>query len=216
MEYIINHISELPSVLTYGVLFIGFALESNAVLFASALLVQQGAFHFIYFIPVAFFGSLIGDAFFYSLGSIKLDWKILRHYRRMADFLAKPFDHHLVEHTIVTIILSKFVYALNCAISIRAGQTGFSFKKFMLVDALAILPWLIIIGGLGYASGGLISITFSDITHFELTLLAIIIVFFLIKHYLSDYIRNILKDKNEPISDSSEKISDAPEEAHTS
>ncbi|MEN9912798.1 MAG: hypothetical protein RLY66_206 [Candidatus Parcubacteria bacterium] len=192
MESFITHVATLSPLLMYGGIFIGFMLEANTVLFSTMFLAEQHALNLWILLPVALIGSMAGNILFYGIGYAAA-YKSNR-YTRITDIISKPFDHHLHERPWRTIFLTKFVYGLNCAIIVRAGQIRMTFGKFLFIDSVCTLIWLVIVGSLGYGSGSFVSITAQELKHAEIGLLVALIIFFGIKHFISTYIKKELKD----------------------
>ncbi len=176
----------------YGGIFIGFMLEANTVLFSTMFLAEQHLLELSILIPVALVGSMAGNVLFYWIGYAAS--RKPNRYTRITDMISKPFDHHLKDRTWSTIFLTKFVYGLNCAIIVRAGQLRMPFGRFLFIDAISTLIWLAIVGAVGYGSGSFFSITAQDVKHAEIGLLIALVAFFVIKHLVSTYIKRGLKD----------------------
>jgi membrane protein DedA with SNARE-associated domain len=192
MEYLIHHVLSFSPPLLYGSLFIGFLFSANEIHFATMFLAQQGLLDLMYLVPIALVGSLAGNLMFFGFGV--LGRKHDNFLTRITDKISKPFDHHLHDTPWRTVLLTKFVYGLNCAIPVRAGQIGISFKKFLLMDAFTTAVWFVIVGALGYGSGSFFSVTIQDIKFIEIGFLIMLVLFFVIKHFASKYIKRGLKD----------------------
>ncbi len=192
MESFIAHVATLSPLLMYGGIFIGFMLEANTVLFSTMFLAEQGALSLTTLLPIALIGSMAGNILFYAIGYAAS--RKPNRYTRVTDIISKPFDHHLRERPWSTILLTKFVYGLNCAIIVRAGQIRMTVKKFLIIDTACTFIWLIIVGAIGYGSGTFFSITAQDVKHAEIGLLVALALFFAIKHFISTYIKKELKD----------------------
>ena len=143
MESFISYITTLSPLLMYGGIFIGFMLEANTVLFSTMFLAEQHLLELSILIPVALVGSMAGNVLFYWIGYAAS--RKPNRYTRITDMISKPFDHHLKDRTWSTIFLTKFVYGLNCAIIVRAGQLRMPFGRFLFIDAISTLIWLAIV-----------------------------------------------------------------------
>jgi len=64
-----------------------------------------------------------------------------------------PFDAHIKERPFHTIFFSKFAYGFHHAILLRAGSLKIPYPNLLRADIIATFVWMIIVGGLGYASG---------------------------------------------------------------
>lgn len=192
MEHFITYITSLSPLLMYGGIFVGFMLEANTVLFSTMFLAEQHLLDLSILVPVALLGSMAGNVAFYVIGYVSSGKS--NRYTRLTDLISKPFDHHLMDRTWQTIFLTKFVYGLNCAIIVRAGQLRMPLKRFVTIDVFATLIWLTIVGVIGYGSGTFFSITAQDLKHAEIGLLVALVIFFGIKHFVSTYIKKELAE----------------------
>lgn len=192
MESFIAHLVTLSPLLMYGGLFIGFMLEANTVLFSAMFLAQQGVLALGTLLPVALLGSMAGNILFYGIGYAAA--RKPNRYTRITDVISKPFDHHLTDRPWRTIFLTKFVYGLNCAIIVRAGQLRMPVRRFLFIDMICTLLWLLIVGTIGFGSGTFVSITASDVKYAEIGLLVAIILFITINHFVSKKIKKKLRE----------------------
>ncbi len=135
----------------YALISFGMMLEGDIVLFAGALLMHQGFFDVGDMVVVVLGGVLIGDVLWYYLG-FRLIGRAPSFLVRWIERIAYPFDAHIRERPFRTIFISKFAYGMHHALLARAGMIRLPFRKFFRDDALASAVWILIIGGLGYAS----------------------------------------------------------------
>jgi membrane-associated protein len=137
--------------LAYAILFFGMIIEGEAFLFIAAFLSAQGFLDTGAALFFLFTGVQLGDSFWYWLGH-----KINHSDTRVGRWLVKltgPFDGHLKEKTLRTIVLSKFIVGFHHFILARAGVLKINFYKFLKYDFFSNIIWIAIVGGLGYFSG---------------------------------------------------------------
>jgi len=172
---------------SYGLFFIGMLVEGDAVLFASSFLAHQGYFFLPLLIVVGIAGALIGDSIWFFIGT-----KLNEHtplFHKWLGKLSQPFDEHLRERLLRTIFISKFTYGFHHALVARAGALGIPFRKFILDDILATLPWFVIITILGYGSSASYQFVRESLHSVQIGLVLGLLSFFIIWHLLSDKLK---------------------------
>jgi len=189
VETILHQVLDLSPVILYGVAFFGLILEGNTTLFTISFLAERGFFEVAYIAPIVVTATIVGNIFWYYVGR----WSIKRPnlFVKVMNMISEPFDHHLVDNPLQTIFLTKFVYGLNCATIVRAGQLKMKFPLFLKNLMAASIPWIMVVGFFGYSFGALITVT--QIRYLEIVLLIAIVVFLIIKHYFSNYARKKLR-----------------------
>ncbi len=145
------HLGAIWKPFAYAIVFTGMILEGDAVLFIAGFLAFQGYFDIVSIFFTVLSGVIIGDTLWYRLGVwIKDSHAFLG---RWIGRIAQPFDERLLRDPLKTIFISKFTYGFNHAIIVRAGSLGIKWKNLEKSDILASLFWILVVGGLGYASG---------------------------------------------------------------
>ncbi len=177
-------------VLGYIVVFVAMIFEGDIFLFTAAFLTSQGFFDPINMFVAIITGVLSGDLFWYWVGlRLREQTGLITTWAKR---IAAPFDDHLKQRTAHTIFLSKFIYGVHHAILIRAGMLKIRLNKFIKIDFISTLAWIIIVGGLGFAS----SISFDKIKHqirfLEGTFLVAAICFLLFSYLISYQVKKKL------------------------
>lgn len=132
-------------------IFAAMIFEGEIFLFAAAFLASQGFLNLELTFLAIFAGATAGDSFWYWLGH-----KINHTDTCVSRWLVSrtgQFDDHLMNNSLRTIFISKFVYGAHHLMMVRAGVIKLRFKEFFKDDFLANLAWVVIIGGLGCLSG---------------------------------------------------------------
>lgn len=168
--------------LGYIFVFIGMALEGDAVLFSAAFLTHQGFFDPGDMAFAVFGGVITGDLLWYRLGaSLAAGGRFARWLER----LTAPFDDHLRGRLARTIFISKFAYGLHHPIIMRVGALALNLRRFLAADLAATFCWVLIIGGLGYIS----SASFAFVRHYlrftEIALFLALAVFLVFWHFVA-------------------------------
>lgn len=136
--------------LGYAIVFFGMIFEGEAILFAAAFLTHQGFFSFTPTTLIVFTGTFLADMLWYWVGKkFKAPTYLLGKW---VERLASPLDEHLQKRTKRTIFVSKFTYGLHHIMLMRSGALNIPLKEYLPDAFLATIPWIIIIGFLGFAS----------------------------------------------------------------
>ena len=134
----------------YTLLAFGIFIEGDAVLYTAGFLAHRGVFDpsLTFFWLLA--GATLGDIVWYNLGSYleTQDNTIVRWLKKATN----PFGLYLTNHPKKSLFISKFLYGVNHAILCKAGAMQTPLKTFIRNDLPANLLWIVIVGGLGYAS----------------------------------------------------------------
>lgn len=144
------HASGNWRIVGYVSLAIGIFLEGDAVLFTAGFLSHQGLFDPVFMFLWLLLGSTIGDVAWYQLGAWlepKNNWLV-----RWLKTVTNPLGPHLLERPKRSLFISKFLYGVNHAILAKAGALGMPLADLMRKDLPGNIAWIIIVGGLGYAS----------------------------------------------------------------
>ncbi len=182
--------SEQWHVLGYLLIVLGIFIEGDAVLFTAGFLTHQGLFNpalaFLWLLG----GATIGDIIWYQLGAYLQDKDnfIVRWLKRVTN----PLGPHLLEHPKRSLLLSKFLYGINHAILCKAGALKLPVKEFIRDDLPANIAWIIIVGGLGYASSAGVVQLHHSIRNTEVGLLIGILAFMLLSRLFSRFAKKKL------------------------
>jgi membrane-associated protein len=160
-----------------GLLFLGglgLPLPATLIVIASGAFIRQSLLD-AYATPLlGYLGTIAGDGLLYGLGFFASHWLETRFGKTAAWKNA----HVLFERRGgVGIYLTRWLLtAVALPVTLIAGSSGYSFRKFMLFDLLGELTWVLLYGGLGYAFGSqweLISDFISNFSGFILGALAL-------------------------------------------
>ncbi len=138
--------------LAYIIVALGMFVEGDIVLFSAAFVASLGLLDLGNLAMVVFISMLLGDAIWYTFGkairSATGNW-----LNKWVSKVTHPFDAHIKERPFHTIFFSKFAYGFHHAILLRAGSLKIPYPNLLRADIIATFVWMIIVGGLGYASG---------------------------------------------------------------
>lgn len=175
----------------YALVFVGMILEGDAVLFTAAFLTEEEIFNPFIMAGVVVAGVLMGDFCWYSLGRWLGSASV--RVQRWLEKIPQSLDTKLRAQPLRTILVSKFTYGFHHAVLMRVGASRLPRADFVRYDIVAAFVWIVIVGGLGYFSGA----SFSLIKHYlktaELGLLFILIIFFVVWHFIINRSRETLE-----------------------
>ncbi|MCX6712281.1 MAG: hypothetical protein NT041_01150 [Candidatus Vogelbacteria bacterium] len=130
---------------------VGMLIEGDITWFTLSFLASQGFFDLRIMLLVVFGGVVGSDTLFFFIGR----W--IKHLPRFvfvwSDKISQPFDKHIHNRPLQTLLISKFTYGVHKPILVRMGMIDKSYVDFMKADLPSIFTWLAIIGSLGYFSG---------------------------------------------------------------
>jgi membrane protein DedA with SNARE-associated domain len=186
----ILYYSEQWHTIGYFLVAFGIFIEGDAVLFAAGFLSHQGLFDpFLAFLWLLA-GGIVGDLVWYKIGAYLQgkDNRLVRWLKKMTD----PLAPHLLERPKRSLFLSKFLYGINHAILCKAGALGLPLKEFVKDDLPGNIAWILIVGGLGYASSAGVVQVGRSLKYIEIGLVVGIILLTLISRLISRVLKKIL------------------------
>lgn len=160
-------------------------IEGDVSWFSLAFLTSQGFFNLWLMLAVVFFSIVASDTLFFFIG--RGIHRLPRFVKIWSDKIAKPFDRHIHNRPIETLLISKFTYGVHKPILVRMGMIDKSYLEFIWQDIPAIIIWVIVIGGLGYFSGLSFFLVQQYLHYAELGLLFGLIIFFLVIKLITKY-----------------------------
>lgn len=168
--------------LGYTLVSLGMIFEGDGMLFTSAFLTAEGFFDISDILIVIFISVLLGDSFWYWVGR-KYATRFPRFVNVVNKF-AKPFDRHLANNPMRTLLVTKFLYGVHHAVLIRAGMFKMDYKKFIKGDLIAVPIWIAVVGGLGFFSERTLLPARHYLKFAEISLLFGLIAFFVLEYFL--------------------------------
>ncbi len=176
----------------YLVLFLWVFTEQVGVPIPSApLLLMAGtltATHKLSLVPVLgsiLFGSMVSDIFWYFLGK-RYGHAVIRLLCRFTperNTCVRKTEGYFSKHGASTLLLSKFLPALNTMAGAIAGQSGMRFRLFLLCDAGGVMLWALafVVGGRFF--GDLLKLhphTLAWFAHFALAVFLLLLLAFVV------------------------------------
>lgn len=186
----------------YPALIIGTFLEGETILILGGVAAKLGYLSLEWVIACGFIGTLLGDQLYFFIGRYK--GKAFLTRRPVRQMQAQRVFQKLERHQNLFIIGFRFIYGLRTVTPFAIGISNISYLRFTLLNILGAAIWAIIIGLIGYFFGHAFEALLGDIKHYELELLAGIILFsaliWLTSHYRRRRACNRIdgKDKHGP------------------
>lgn len=138
----------------YLALFIGTFLEGETILVLAGIFAAQNYLDLKTVIMVAFIGSYCGDQLWYFLG---------RHYGiallKKKPRLQKPADKalaYLRKNPDIWVLTFRFMYGLRTIMPVAIGMSGYSPKRYIVLNGIGALIWSIVLGSAAYYFGNII------------------------------------------------------------
>ena len=158
-------------------------IEGDLTLLLAGVAARWGLFSFQDALLVGTSGGVAGDLIGYLIGRLfRGRARTLRFYMR-----AKPRIERLMRRFGgFTLFIVKYTYGLRTAMSVFCGLAHFGVQRFAPLTLLSCLSWAGVLVSAGYFFTGSIEGLLGDIKNFErigLVVLALIVIFFIIKHY---------------------------------
>lgn len=164
---------------------LGMFVEGDISWFTLAFLSSQGFFNLELMLLIVFLSVVVSDTAFFFVGRwIKYLPSFVYHW---ADQISQPFDKHIHNRPLQTLLVSKFAYGIHKPILVRMGMIDKSYWDFMKSDLPSIFTWIAIIGSLGYFSGLSFFLVQKYLHYAEIGLFIGLIVFFIIIKFVTDY-----------------------------
>lgn len=135
----------------YWAVLIGTLFEGETILVMGGFAAHRGYLSLPAVVLLAFCGSLLGDQTMFWIGrgygrQVLGRWPGFARRIDRARPLVDRFGSALA-------VLFRFFYGLRNATPIAMALSGFSARRFLVLNALGAAIWAIVVGGLGFAFG---------------------------------------------------------------
>ncbi len=152
----------------YPILFLGAMLEGEMFVLVAAYLAYRGYLSFPGVVVVALVGTFVGDMFFFWLGRTRgAAWLERRPTWQPAAERVRNIGHR---HGLLLAIGFRFLYGLRSVTPFVIGMSGFPVRRFMILNTLGGLFWVLIITGLGFTFGRAFERFVDDLRRHEMRL----------------------------------------------
>lgn len=152
-------------------IFAGILVGGESVFIPAVYLTFRNVIDPIPLILISASAGIISDSIWYWVGKTfpvhrLLEMKSLKRSREYIAHASSFFDRNSLK----LLYLSKFVYGTRTAMQVICGQKRIPFGKYLIVNTLGILSWLLLLYGIAYALR-------QQLSHYEETVQNIELVF---------------------------------------
>lgn len=169
-----------PLVSQYGlwIVFFGMMTEGSIMIILSGVLCYLGMLSLKETIPVAIFGAIIGDQFWYCIGRC-YGQHILNRFPLLKQRI-KKLEHSVKKRGIWLAFSGRFIYSGAILFPMTLGTYGYLHKKFTLFNILGIAVWSVLGISLGYILGTGAEQVFGKIEKIEHFMGLVFLIIFLV------------------------------------
>lgn len=169
---------------TYIALFLGTVIVGEIVLVIGGFLAHRGYLELALVIIISLLATIMSDQALFFFGRLK-GKKILKKHRSLRRKVERI--HRFIEkHEGSVLFFFRFIYGTRAITPIAIGTSNVKTGKFMLINAVSALVWVLAFGLAGFFFGVAMEGIFGKIKHIELELLFFLVliagVVWLVKH----------------------------------
>jgi len=186
----------IESIKEYGyiILFFWSILEGESGLVMAGLLSHTGDMNLFLAIFIAGLGGFAGDQLYFYIGRFNKSYvrrKLKQQKRKLA------LAHLLLKkHGWPIIFLQRYLYGLRTIIPIAIGLTGYSAKKYALINLIAAWCWSsVIILPVWYFGNEILSVITYGREHWYFALPLVAILIGIVYYYINSIDTKTLKNK---------------------
>lgn len=186
----------IESIKEYGyiILFFWSILEGESGLVMAGLLSHTGDMNLFLAISIAGLGGFAGDQLYFYIGRFNKSYvhrKLKQQKRKLA------LAHLLLKkHGWPIIFLQRYLYGLRTIIPIAIGLTGYSAKKYALINLIAAWCWSsVIILPVWYFGNEILSVITYGREHWYFALPLVAILIGIVYYYINSIDTKTLKNK---------------------
>ncbi len=156
-------------------LFIGSFFEGETAILIAASLAARGKFGMTLpgVVIVSTLGALAGHIFFFWLGRT-LGSSVVKRFPHLA-LHAERATAFFDRFGVASIFLAQYAYGLRIAFAIIIGLSRFTWRTFIVLEALSCLIWATLFTGLGAAFGAAMARTFEKYQWLEYVAIGVVL-----------------------------------------
>lgn len=149
----------------YLAVFVGTFLEGETILLLAGFAAHRGYLDLTLVILIAFFGSFIGDQFYFHLGR-RHGRGILARFPRLQPRAEKV--HRLLERYHAPLIVAlRFLYGIRTVGPMVIGMSRVPGGRFLFFNMIGGVIWAPVIAGGGYLFGHALESVLQDVQRYE-------------------------------------------------
>jgi membrane protein DedA with SNARE-associated domain len=158
----------------YPALMLGVLLEGETVLVVAAFLAHRGYLNLGLVILIGFIFTFMSDEFFFWIGRTRGN-KFLEQRPGWKPNVDKA-KSLLARQSTLIFLGFRFMYGLRAVMPFVIGMSGFSPKRFAILNFVGALLWTSLFGMAGYLFGHTMEVIFKDISKYEIWIILGIIL----------------------------------------
>lgn len=135
--------------------FLGALFEGTFIMILAGVLYKFGYFNFWALMTVLLTGYFLSGIGWYLVGRYGGN-KILDRWGRrlhLTKNLIKKLEEYFKNHSVKTLFITRITYGLGMVVLIIAGSFKMSWRKFLSVNVVGSIIWILATLGLGYIFG---------------------------------------------------------------
>jgi membrane-associated protein len=153
---------------------LGLPVGASLLVIAAGAFSQQGILNWLPTAILGLLGAVLGDALSFGMGNYARDWVDKRFGGSTA---WKSAQDSFASRAGLAVYLTRFlITALAIPTNLIAGGSGYQFRKFIAIDSLGEITWILLYGGLGYFFGSQWELVSTFISNFGGLMLGLIIL----------------------------------------
>lgn len=158
-------LESLISTYGYAAVAVGTFLEGETILVMAGFAAHLGYLHLPWVIFWAFCGTLFGDQLYFHIGRRRGIGLLDKHPHWKAR--SKRVFKIIHRHQLPVVLGFRFLYGMRTLTPFLLGASGFSPKRFFILNFFGGLCWSAAIGVIGYMFGHAAKVLIGKIEHYE-------------------------------------------------
>lgn len=150
----------------YPALVLGTFLEGEMSLLLAAYLALRGYLSIEWVLLFAFCGTYASDQLWYFLGRRHGRGILARRPRWQA--LGDKAIRHLQRHPDLWVLGFRFIYGMRTVMPLAIGLSGYSWRRYLLLDAIGVTVWATSLGLAAYHLGAALETILGDVRRYQL------------------------------------------------
>ena len=181
-SFIVNYINSWGEWFYLGIL-LAMLIDGNITVLVVGFLSSGGAINPLFGMLICAIGGFIEQlllfwAGFKLRGNNSLAWA-------WPTRASTAFDRHFLRRPRLSLFITKFIYGIHRNSLVRVAAMGTPFKKYFEYTIPVLIPWVLILFGVGYSVSKPLFILLEDYLHYlEFGLLGLLILIILLEHFV--------------------------------
>lgn len=162
----------------YPAIVAGAFLEGEVSLLVAAYLALRGYLSIELVVLCAFCGTYASDQLWYHIGRHQGQRILARRpgWQATADKALK----HLRRYPDLWVLGFRFIYGMRTVMPLAIGMSGYSWRRYLVLNAIGVAIWASVIGYAAYHLGAAVKVILSDVQRFQGYIAAILVLLLVI------------------------------------